>query len=48
VNKEVDREEVSTVFSLIKGKFGVHKFKCYDEKYYFSPRSVGTKFFENL
>lgn len=36
------------MFSLVDGNFGIHKFNSYEEKYYFKPSEVRTKFYENL
>jgi hypothetical protein len=33
---------------VIKGKFGVHKFECLDEKYFSPTLGIRTKIYENM
>lgn len=50
-NKSASQAEnagVTTIFSVIKGKFGVHKFECLDEKYFSPTLGIRTKIYENM
>lgn len=43
-----DNPAVTTVFSAIKGKFGIHKFECLEEKHFVPTEGIRTKIYENM
>lgn len=45
---QAENAAVTTIFSVIKGKFGVHKFDCLDEKYFFPTEGIRTQIYENM
>ncbi len=50
-NKSATQAEhagVTTVFSVINNSFGIHKFECLNEKYFFPTEGIRTKIYENM